>query len=294
MGQVQSGELEKSIVRPYDKTRANVRDTTNVRDYMGQAQPGEQEKFITRPYDKTRANIRDTTNVRDYVGAVKSGETEQFITRPYDKTRANMRDTTNVRDYVGITSAEANNRKPMKYMEDKARSNTRATVAVRDYVGGAGSVQTRLPVSYESMYNATNNNNMEGLLESRTYGPNKATNVSAGACDVNIQIKARAGYDMNRYGNTETKLYSAIPSIDNSYDATTSKNLKDMPGARQPQDFAVEQFQRNPYTQPLDSATTLTTSYKRGETPFVSPSCMPDRLQTSNLSRDCGTSMGGA
>jgi|JI10StandDraft_1071094.scaffolds.fasta_scaffold54586_3 hypothetical protein len=282
MGQVQSGELEQFTTRPYDKTRANIRDTTNVRDYMGQVNAGELEQPIVRPYDKTRANIRDTTNVRDYMGQVNAGELEQPIVRPYDKTRANIRDTTNVRDYVGISSAEAGNQKPRKYLEDKARSNTRATLAVRDYVGGAGSVQTRQPVSYEAMYNATSNNNSESLLESRAYGPNKATNVANGACDVNIQIRSRTGYDITRYGPNETKQYQAIPTIDGSFDATTSRNLRDMPGARQPEDFAVEQFRRNPYSQDLDSSTPMTTGYRRGEIAFSSPQCTPDTFGTSS------------
>jgi hypothetical protein len=253
---------------------------------MGQAHSADLEAHTKRPYDKMRPNTRDTTNIRDYVGQAHSASLEGQKTRPYDKTRPNIRDTTNVRDYMGISSARSDNQKPKKRMYDKVRNNLRATTNIRDYVGISGSVQTRQPVSYESMYNATTNNNMEQLLEGRTYGPNKATNITAGACDVNIQIKERAGYDITRYGPNETRLYQSGPSIEQGYQNTTSQNQRAQALDRQPQDFIVEQFNRNPYTQSLESSTPLTSIFKRGETPFAAPECTPDRLGINSSGQD--------
>lgn len=272
VGQVGQEGVVKQQQYLYDKARANTRDTAYVRDYVGQVGQGEirkQKKYLD---DKARANTRDTTYVRDYQGIVSAkGDNQKARKYLYDKARQNTRNTTYVRDYQGIVSAKGDNQKARKYLYDKARQNTRNLTHVRDYVGVAGSVQTRAPRSYESMYAATTNNNQESLLEGRTYGPNKATGVSVGSCDVNMQIKARAGYDITRYGPNENRQYQVTPGIETGFAATTSQNQRDQAGARQPEDFVVEQHKRNPYSQSLASAPPLTSPFKRSETPFNCP-----------------------
>ena len=276
MGQVGQEGIVKGQTYTYDKARPNTRSTLNVRDYMGissaNADNQKPKKYLD---DKARMNTRATLNVRDYMG-ISSANADNQKSRKYlyDKARMNTRATTNVRDYMGISSARADNQKPRKYLDDKARMNTRATVNVRDYVGQAGSVQTRQPVSYESMYNATTNNNQESLLEGRTFGPNRGQAAAVGSCDVNIQIKSRTGYDITRYGPNETRQYQATPSIANNFAESTTQNQRDQPGIRQPESFVVEQFQRNPYTQSLHSAATMSSPFKRGEAPFNG--CAPD------------------
>ena len=269
MGQVQQEGNQKITQYQYDAARSNIRDTTNIRDYMGQVQQEGNQKITQYQYDAARANTRDTTNLRDYQGIVSAkADNQKAEQRPYDKMRANIRDTTHVRDYQGIVSAKADNQKSQKRPYDKARNNVRNTTYCRDYVGVAGSVQTREPMSYEDMYAATARNNQEGLLESRAYGPNKATNITAGACDVNIQIKARTGYDITRWGPNEDRQYQKTPGIETGFTATTTLNQRGLAGARQPEDFVVEAFNRNPYTQSLTSSPSLTSPFRRDETPF--------------------------
>jgi hypothetical protein len=286
VGQVGQEGLVNQQQYFYDKARANTRSTAYVRDYQGiVGAPEDNRKPMTYLYDKARQNTRNTAYVRDYQG-IASANADNQKPRQYlfDKARQNTRNTAYVRDYVGISSANADNQKARKYLYDKARNNTRNTVNIRDYVGIAGSVQTRQPVSYECEYNATTKNNMESLLEGRTYGPNKATNITVGACDVNMQIRARTGYDITRYGPNETRLYQTTPSIEHGFAATTSQNQRDQDGVRQPEDFVVEQFNRNPYTQSLQSATPLTTPFRRGETPFNG--CDPQYLSDPRLADD--------
>ena len=81
-------------------------------------------------------------------------------------------------------------------------------------------------------------------------------------------MKARTGYDVTRYGPNETRQYQATPSIANNFAETTTQNQRDQAGVRQPETFVVEQFNRNPYTQSLESSTSLTSHFRRGETPF--------------------------
>ncbi len=269
MGQVGQEGNQKQQQYQYDKARANIRDTTHVRDYVGQVGQEGVIKQQQYQYDKARANIRDTTHVRDYQGIISAAaDNQKPQTYQYDKARNNIRNTAYVRDYQGIVSAKADNQKSQKYQYDKARNNTRNTAYCKDYVGISGSVQTRQPVSYESMYAATARNNQEELLESRAYGPNKSTGIAAGACDVNIQIKSRTGYDMTRYGPNEDRQYQKTPGIETGFAATTTDNQRDTAGGRQPEDFMVEQFNRNPYTQSLTSSPSLTSPFRRDETPF--------------------------
>jgi hypothetical protein len=209
--------------------------------------------------------------VKDYQGI--AGNRENLKNQKYldDEARTTTRQTVAIKDYQGI-AGNRENLKNQKYLDDEARTTTRQTVAVKDYQGIAGSVQTIQPESYAAMYNATTNNNQESLLESRTFGPNKATNITVGACDVNMQITARTGYDITRYGPNENKLYTITPSVAQTVSGATSRNQRDQPGVRQPETFVVEQFDRNPYTQSLHSSTPLTSAFKRGETPFPTPS----------------------
>jgi hypothetical protein len=262
----------------YDKAKNNTRQTLNVVDYQGIVSANaDNQKGSQYLYDKAKNNTRQTLNVVDYQGIVSANADNQKGSQYlYDKAKNNTRATLNVVDYVGVASANDNNRKAMKYLYDKARNNTRATTNVRDYTGIAGSVQTRNPVSYESMYAATTKNNQESLLEGRTYGPNKATNVSVGACDINMQIKARAGYDITRYGPNENRQYQATPTLEANFGATTSQNQRSMNNPYQPEDFVVEQFNRNPYTQSLQSSPSLTSPFRRAETPFNG--CAPNYL----------------
>ena len=288
MGQAHSDDQSKPIMRPFDKAKTTA--TAFVKDYMGQAHADDQSKPIMRPFDKAKTTT--TAFVKDYMGQAFSDDQSKAVMRPFDKTRPNMRDSTQCKDYMGISSARADHQKSKARPFDKARSNTRATTYVKDYLGGAGSVQTRKPRSYEDMYNATTSNNMEELLEGRTYGPNKASNIAAGACDVNIQIKDRTGYDITKYGSNPSRTYQAIPSIQNSFENTSTRDQRGRPGARQPEDFAVEQFKCNPYSQALDSSAPMTSTFKRGETPFEVPSCSTGE-RIGEQSTPIGECMGG-
>jgi hypothetical protein len=253
----------------YDKAKHTQKGTTFVRDYQGVvsavADNQKPQKYL---YDQAKFTQKANTFVRDYQGIASASDNERPQQYFYDKAKHTQKANTFVRDYQGISSADANNRRPMKYYDDEARNNTRATVNVRDYVGAAGSVQTRNPMSYESMYAATTKNNQESLLENRAAGPNKATNIAVGACDINMQIKARSGYDVTQYGPNEDRLYQATPTIEANFGASTSQNQRSMRNPYQPEEFVVEQFKRNPYTQELTSAPTLTTPFSRSETPF--------------------------
>ena len=253
----------------YDDAKTTTRQTLAVKDYMGIA--GQEANLKNQKYldDEARTTTRQTVAIKDYQGI--AGQESNLKNQKYldDEARTTTRQTVAVKDYQGIAGQESN-LKNQKYLDDEARTTTRQTVAVKDYQGIAGSVQTVLPESYESMYNATSKNNQESLLEGRTFGPNKATNITVGACDVNMQIRARTGYDITRYGPNENKQYQITPSVAQSFANTTSLNLRDQAGVRQPENFVVEQFRKNPYSQSLQSATPLTSTFRRGETPFPS------------------------
>ena len=251
----------------YDKAKPTTKETTHVMGYNGQA--GEksnvkQQKYL---YDKAKPTTKETTHILDYTGQAQSKTTNKQQKYLYDKARPTTKETTHIMDYTGQVGS-GQTEKQMKYLYDKARPTTKETTHIMDYTGQVGTTQITIPTSYEAMYNATSQNNQESLLENRSYGPNKNTNITIGACDVNMQIKQRAGYDITKYGPNENRLYTAIPNIGANYQKTTTQNQRDMPGIRQPEDFVVEQFERNPYTQSLSSAPRVTSPFVRGETPF--------------------------
>jgi hypothetical protein len=251
----------------YDDARTTTRQTVAVKDYMGVIGNKENLKNKKYPYDEARTTTRQTVAIKDYMGGL--GNKENLKNQKYldDEARTTTRQTLAVKDYQGIAGNEGN-LKQQKYLYDQARSTTRQTVAIKDYQGIAGQEGVINPQSREAAYAATTNNNQEGLLESRTYGPNKATNITIGACDVNMQIKARTGYDITRYGPNENRQYTVTPSVGQNFSAATSQNQRDQPGVRQPEAFVVEQHRRNPYSQSLQSAPSITSRFARGEQPF--------------------------
>ena len=267
VGQVGEKANIKNQKYLYDEAKPTTKQTTHVIDYMGQVgteQTLKQQKYL---YDEAKPTTKQTTHVIDYMGQVGTEQTLKQQKYLYDQAKPTTKQTTHIMDYMGQAGSEQT-LKQQKYLYDEARPTTKQTTYVLDYMGQAGTSQITIPTSYESMYNATSNNNQEQLLESRAYGPNKNTNISVGACDVNIQIKQRAGYDITKWGPNETRLYTAIPNIGENYQRTTSNNQRDIAGVRQPEDFVVEQFNRNPYTQSLSSAPRVTSPFVRAETPF--------------------------
>jgi hypothetical protein len=252
-----------------DNARPTIKETTHVLGYQGQVGAAEgnrkNQKYLD---DNARPTIKETTHVIGYQGQAGAPEgnrkNQKYL---YDKARPTVKETTHVMGYQGQAGAEGI-RKNQKYLYDKARPTTKETTHIINYMGQGGTSDTTNPTSYEAMYNATTNNNQESLLESRTFGPNKSTNVTVGSCDINMQIKQRTGYDITKYGPNENRLYTAIPSIGDNFQNTTSQNQRDQPGIRQPEDYVVTQFERNPYSQSLNSAPRITSPFQRGEIPF--------------------------
>jgi len=270
-GQVANeGGVQRTQKYLYDEARPTTKQTTYVQNYTGQvANEGGVQRTQKYQYDKARPTTRQTTYVQNYTGQVANeGGVQRTQKYQYDDARPTTKQTTYIQNYTGQAGTESTT-KPEKYYYDEARPTTRQTTLIENYSGIiGGGPDNSLPVSYESMYNATNKNTQEILLQGRAYGPNKATNVTVGACDVNMQIRQRANYDITKWGQNENRLYTAIPNVGDSYQNTDTHNQRDLPGIRQPEEYVVSQFERNPYSQSLTSAPQVTTPFARAEVAF--------------------------
>ena len=266
-GQVGNPEQIKQQKYLYDKARPTIKEGTHVMGYQGQVGNKEQIKTRKYLYDKAKPTIKEGTHVLGYQGQAGQGEINKTRKYLYDKARPTVKEGTHVVNYMGQVG-QGEVEKQRKYLYDKARPTIKEGTHVINYMGSGGTTETSQARSYEAEYNATTNNNQENLLENRTYGPNKSTNINVGACDINMQIKQRTGYDITKYGPNENRLYTSIPNIGDNFQNSTSQNQRDQPGIRQPEDFVVSQFQRNPYSQSLNSAPRVTSPFTRGEIPF--------------------------
>jgi hypothetical protein len=268
MGQVGNEGIQRNQKYQYDQAKPTTRQTTHVEGYMGQVGNEGIQRNQKYQYDQAKPTTRQTTHVEGYMGQVGNEGIQRNQKYQYDDAKPTIRETTHVTDYNGIVGSEGIQR-IQKYQYDDARPTTKESTHVIDYSGIAGNGENTLPKSYESMYNATNKNTQEELLATRSYGANKSTNITVGACDVNMQIRQRANYDVTKWGPNETKLYTAIPNVGDNYFNTTSQNQRDQAGIRQPEGYVVEQHNRNPYSQSLESAPRQTSSWTRGEVPFT-------------------------
>ena len=267
-GQVGSEGNIKQQQYLYDEARPTIKQGTHVMNYMGQVgNEGnlKQQKYL---YDEAKPTIKQNTHVLNYTGQVGSADINKQQQYLYDKARPTIKEGTHVINYTGQVGSETS-LKQQKYLYDKARPTIKEGTHIINYMGGVANGEQNLPRSYESIYNATTNNNQESLLEGRTFGPNKSTNIAVGACDINISITDRTGYNITKYGTNENRLYTAIPNIGQNFQNTTSQNQRDQPGIRQPEDFVISQHQSNPYTHSLNSAPRTTSPFVRGEIPFV-------------------------
>jgi hypothetical protein len=269
-GQVHSEGNLKQQKYLYDKARPTTKQTTLVQGYQGQAHNEGNLKQQKHFYDKAKTTTRQTTYVQNYQGVAGKSENMKNIKHPYDKAKTTTKQTTLVTNYQGVAGT-GENAKATKYPYDKARTTTRQTTYVKNYQGIAGNGENTKPISYDSAMNATVNEDKEVLAVQgqRTYGPNKSTNITIGACDVNVQLKQKTGYDKTKYGLIGDKQYTATPGLANNFSNAMSQNQRSAPGIRQPEQYLVDGFNRNPYTQSLHSAPTRTTPYRRGEEPFV-------------------------
>ena len=232
------------------------RDTTEAARGAQRLNPFINQGPEVYPYDDARVTTRQTVHVKDYMGSAGATEgTRHQQKYPYDDARVTTRQTVHVKDYMGSAGATEGTRHQQKYPYDDARVATRQTLNVKDYFGISGATeQTRGPKSYQDMYNATSKNRMESLLEDRIAGPNKAVGPYQGACDVNMQITERTLYDTTKYGLNNDRQYQNIATVDHSFQNTTSQGNRETVGIRQPELYLVDQFEKNPYSKPLDSA----------------------------------------
>lgn len=143
---------------------------------------------------------------------------------------------------------------------DNARTTTRQTTNVRDYNGVAGNVPSNSkPTSYMAGYNATVDDKKESLLPGRAPGPNKTVGPSTGGCGYgDVHIKNRANYDVNVRGMNGDKQYNAVTGVQQNYENASFQGIRDNAGIRQPENFLVEQYNRNPFTKSLASAPKMT------------------------------------
>lgn len=209
--------------------------------------------------DCARTTTRQTLNVKDYFGGSAAPEGNRRPKRYLDDcARTTTRQTVNVKDYFGTSGAVEGNRRPQRYLDDCARTTTRQTLNVKDYLGGSAPTDgTKHPESYDSMYNAITDDQKESVLDSRIYGPNKAVGPYNGACDITMNMKQRTLYDKTKYGLIGNKYYPNIKSQDQSFCNTTTQNNRECDGIRQPENYLVDQFRKNPYSQSLHSAPSL-------------------------------------
>jgi hypothetical protein len=268
MGQVGNEGIQRNQKYQYDQAKPTTRQTTHIEGYMGQVGNEGIQRNQKYQYDEAKPTTRQTTHVEGYMGQVGNEGIQRNQKYQYDDAKPTTRETTHVMDYNGIAGTEGIQR-VQKYQYDDARPTTKETTHIIDYNGIAGNRENTQSKSYESMYNATNKNTQEVLLASRSFGPNKASNIAVGACDVNMQIRQRTNYDITKWGPNEDKLYTAIPNVGDNFFNTTSQNQRDQPGIRQPENYVVSQHNRNPYSQSLESAPRQTSSWVRGEIPFI-------------------------
>lgn len=142
--------------------------------------------------------------------------------------------------------------------QDEQRTTKKQITSNRyqNYVGGSAVSQgNSAPMSYESAFNAEIDDRKESTLQGRRPTGQGVKN-AAGVCNMNMSIKHKDRYDTsirNLSNEGGDRQFTAIR--DKYMYGQLGSGLNKLPinGLRQPEDVLVEQFRRNPYTQPLDS-----------------------------------------
>jgi len=220
------------------------------------------EGFQTRPYDRAKTTKQETLPhwARETSGA-HTKQNERSTMRPYDRAKTTKQETLPhwARDTSGAHTKQ-NERATMRPY-DRAKTTKQETLPhwARE-ASGPSATQNKRPRDRIAEENMENTGERELVLRSRRPTKEGVKNAN-GANAVTISIRDRDLVDQSMRNqsalhggyNPGNKQWQAIRDKYNQGVQGRTMNKVLSEGIRQPEDYLVSEFRKNPYTKPLSS-----------------------------------------
>ena len=249
-GEVQT--YKKGVVYdPNDIAKTTIKET-NIHNERDGNIKGVNKSVCYDPTDVPKITTKQTTMANDVLGQQNRQTTGHGYTIKKMKAQTTHRQMTS-RSYAGMPEQQAGD--GYKCANVEAPNTNRQFLADNDYSGIAGPGNESKPLSYEDVYNATIKSVRDEISVGRTPGP-QGNKESVGADKINAYTK-RNGETQNNYinerGVMSTKVYNSLPTANKCEVTNDKETLPNEPIQERLNDYAVEQFKENPYTQSLES-----------------------------------------
>jgi hypothetical protein len=242
----------KSIVYdPNDIAKTTIKETNIHNNHSGNIH-GILKSKAYDPEDTPKITMKQTTQVNNILGQTNTQQNGNGYTIAKVKAQKTHRETTST-DYAGQPQQQAGD----GYIcaNTNAPNTNRQFTSDYEYSGVAGPGNETKPLSYEDIYNATIKSVREEVSVGRTPGP-QGDKEAIGADNINAYTK-RNNETQNDYinerGVMNTKIYNSLPTIDKNEITQDKETLPNEPLNERLNDYVVEQFNKNPYTQSLKS-----------------------------------------
>jgi len=257
-GNIQNGPLKPIVYDPSDITRTTIKETNIHDNRSGNIEKGPLKPTVYDPNDIAKTTIKETNIHDNRTGNFgnKNLIKEGYTTNPQYAPNTNKQFTSN-HEYTGTPDGDAMSGGGDGYLTTsyKADNTNKQFTSNNEYTGGAGSNETIKPMSYSDVYNQTMKEvTKEKDIVSKGRAPTlNNTKISVGEDQITINVNKLESDIINTRELAASKIYNSIPQPE-ACGVTTTKSIVDNETIEERINPEIlEQFKKNPYTQPLDS-----------------------------------------
>jgi len=262
---------------PDDKAVTTVRETLPNQDptvNMGRQAPAVPP--VKDPTDVTRTTIKETNIHDNRVGNVTGLDNQEgYSSNPKVAPNTNRQSTSDY-EYMGHADGDVGKGGGKGYMTNKkeAPNTNRQSTSDYEYSGIADGPEQ--PKSYGDVYNATLNEVKEELSQGRMPTVS-GTKTPTGGNMINVQVDKLETDRVNHRKLQGDRVSQVIQNVDQCTFTTGKNQVPNQPINERIDPNVLEVFEKNPYTQPLNSAPTAT--YNDPNPPSESAINSADSLQ---------------
>ena len=260
-GNIQQGGMIQSsgfVKDPEDIAKTTVKETLDQQDYDRNMNPVLPSKApVYDPNDIARTTIKETNIHNERNGNISNTVVKEgYTTNPQYAPNTNRQFTSN-HEYTGAPDGDVGRGGGDGYQtaEYTAPNTNKQFTSDHEYTGGAGSSDTVKPISYADVYNSTINEVTREKEEvSKGRAPTlSSVKVSVGEDKINVKTDKLESDIINTRELTASKIYNSIPQPETCGITTDKDTLNNEVISDRINPEILEQYKKNPYTQPLDS-----------------------------------------
>ena len=245
------GPTKSSVYDPNDIARTTIKETNINNNRTGNVGTYKRELKYD-PNDILRTTMKETAMAGDLMGNInKQKQGDAYKIKEMEAINTNRQFTTT--DYTGNSQLPEDG--AYKVTDVEAPNTNRQFTADKEYSGIAGAGADVKPQSYEDIYNSTIKSLREEVAVGRVPAAQGSVKSISGA---DIKVSTRRVGDLqnkhiNERGVMSTKVYNSLPQKTVCSQTKDRESVPNKPIADRLDPAMLDQFKKNPYTQPLDS-----------------------------------------